>query len=557
MSTSVPELPWYLVGPHGFYDLVRLARRGRSVFVRVLYVLALFAALAVVYYNAEDGDVERKGGLRDTGRAETMKSINHNARIAERFCITILLMQNIAVLVLTPIYMAASIQEERDKRTFPLLFTTHLTARSIVLGKWLSRCAHVGTILLAGLPVLSFVQLWGGIDMPMIAANFCNTAMLLLVVGALGMTIAIRGRSLIRAVFSTYVILSMTFMCCWVPQGFLSGAFALLLAPHGGEPNSYAIMWLEAIMLTVVYGALTFSFLKHAGIRLERLRHDEGPRFERADWTGLNVPRNRFRRWPAFSENVIAWKERYLDQNITVISPYMFLVFVATLAVGYLSAWITQHSIGGPVSREVVTMHGVFKFVLLANFFIYLLLVAWRVTGSIVRERQQQTLEPLLTLPLSRREILNQKIVGNLQRQLGWLWPAALAALVASLFGHGHAWVVLLLAIVLAVHLAFFVAVAAYLTVHCRTIVSAYVSLGVIMLLIFVGTPIVFSFFGLPSSIQRGANPVYCWYTIADDWWRQGRPTAWAAIVEATLFYALAALALWRVAVGRLERDPV
>jgi hypothetical protein len=66
--------------------------------------------------------------------------------------------------------MAASIQEERD--------TTHLPAREIVLGKWLSRCVYVGMVLLAGLPVLTAVPLWGGIAMVTIAANFLHTGIL-------------------------------------------------------------------------------------------------------------------------------------------------------------------------------------------------------------------------------------------------------------------------------------------------------------------------------------------------------------------------------------------
>jgi hypothetical protein len=43
MSTPVSPARWFHVGPHGYCDLVRLARRGRTTIVRVLYVLALFA----------------------------------------------------------------------------------------------------------------------------------------------------------------------------------------------------------------------------------------------------------------------------------------------------------------------------------------------------------------------------------------------------------------------------------------------------------------------------------------------------------------------------------
>src|SRR5689334_2896371 len=33
---------WQLLGPHFYYDVVRLARRGRSTVLRVVYILALF-----------------------------------------------------------------------------------------------------------------------------------------------------------------------------------------------------------------------------------------------------------------------------------------------------------------------------------------------------------------------------------------------------------------------------------------------------------------------------------------------------------------------------------
>ena len=112
---AIPEPRWYHVGPHAYYDLVRLARRGRSTVVRVCYVLALFAALAGVYYH--EVEKSRSPHFKEEAWDERrIGSINTNARIAERFSITILIMQNIAVLLLVPIYVAASVHEERDRR---------------------------------------------------------------------------------------------------------------------------------------------------------------------------------------------------------------------------------------------------------------------------------------------------------------------------------------------------------------------------------------------------------------------------------------------------------
>src|SRR5437870_2929422 len=95
MATPLPEPRWYSLGPHAFFDLVRLARRGRSTLVRVLYILALFAALAVVYRGVAGESFTFDEGPRQRWRFQ--QTINVNAKIAERFSITILITQNLAV----------------------------------------------------------------------------------------------------------------------------------------------------------------------------------------------------------------------------------------------------------------------------------------------------------------------------------------------------------------------------------------------------------------------------------------------------------------------------
>ena len=241
------------LSPHGFSDLVRLARRGRSTFVRVLYVLALFGALAVVFQQMPTERSHR----------------NQNALVAERFSITILVAQNLAVCILMPIYCAASIQEERDKHTFALLFTTQLTARQIVQGKLLSRIGHVGSVLLAGLPVLSFVQLWGGIDMPMIAANFWNTAMLLLSVGRIqhgdGASDSARCRGPSGA---TYLILIGSLTCCCAPVE-VNFAHVFFFAPYGEGADGYYIMLMMIASAAVVHLLVALWFTYRAAVLLE------------------------------------------------------------------------------------------------------------------------------------------------------------------------------------------------------------------------------------------------------------------------------------------------
>src|SRR5262245_46845449 len=102
---------WGLLGPHFFYDVVRLARRGRSTALRVAYVLALFIGLAVAYANTP---VNRNWGP------------NESARVSEKFAFALFMTQNLAVLVLTPAYLGSAIAEEWEHRMLEVLMMRYL-----------------------------------------------------------------------------------------------------------------------------------------------------------------------------------------------------------------------------------------------------------------------------------------------------------------------------------------------------------------------------------------------------------------------------------------------
>lgn len=67
-------------------------------------------------------------------------------------------------------------------------------------------------------------------------------------------------------------------------------------------------------------------------------------------------------------------------------------------------------------------------------FFLYLIVVGLAATGSVVKERQRNTLESLLTIPVDRRKILRPKYRIALRRALGWGTPAGLFIPVGFLF---------------------------------------------------------------------------------------------------------------------------
>ena len=99
--------------------------------------------------------------------------------------------------------------------------------------------------------------------------------------------------------------------------------------------------------------------------------------------------------------------------------------------------------------------------------------VAWRAGASIARERQQQTLETLLLLPVERREILTAKLLGCLMR--GWPWLALLFGVLAfgTLIGAYHPFSAVLLALAPWPMIFFIATLGLLLSIGMRTVLRA------------------------------------------------------------------------------------
>jgi ABC-type transport system involved in multi-copper enzyme maturation permease subunit len=548
MSTPVPPSRWYHVGPHAYYDLVRLARRGRTTLVRMLYILALFAALVAVDYNLSPLEAQALG-------------INHNARIAEGFSKTILAAQNFAVLILMPIYCVASIQEERDKQTLALLFTTQLSAWGILLGKLLSRGAHVAGVVAAGLPILSFVQLWGGIDMPMIAANFWNTALLIGSVGALSLLVASRVHRLASALTLTYLVLLgalVWMMCCCVPVASFNSNTLFLLQPSGALNSGYSELLTVAALLTIGHASLTALCLICAAIVLRTLRDERPAPLDPFAMMGIDSPEEpdapndpRHSDWPPITEPAFVWKECHSNRHCLfalslLMLPFVSVILIIVLLFGF-QGWIHNDP------ERDAKQFTVLKFIMLFSFAWYALSVTWRLAGCIVSERQQRTLDGLLTLPIDRREILWCKVRGNLARSWHLLAPSGVALAGLLLFDYAEFLTTACVTLVVLVQAAFCASLGLYLSVICRTAMSAYVTLSLCLMLLFLGLPI--ASIMMPTTetggrLMMALDPTVVWFTMMRDQAGDNAMLLGAAV------YAAAATALWKVTGRQFARNP-
>jgi ABC-type transport system involved in multi-copper enzyme maturation permease subunit len=113
------------------------------------------------------------------------------------------------VALLSPIFTAGAITQEKDNQTYDILLATPLTNGQIVLGSLLSRIFFVVALLVSGVPIFSITQLFGGVAIRSIALSFLIAAATAFVTGALAMAIAVFKVGTRRTIFSFYLFIVM------------------------------------------------------------------------------------------------------------------------------------------------------------------------------------------------------------------------------------------------------------------------------------------------------------------------------------------------------------
>ena len=179
--------------------MVRLARRGRSTILRILYIVALFIGLAWAVETQSHRESWRPNEL---------------AHAAESFAYTLFMVQNMAVLFLVPAYLGSAIAEEKERRTLEMLFTTQLNDTEIILGKFSSRIIHLVGFVLAGCPILGLIQFWGGVDTLLVVGNVVNTLLNILTLGSFCLMMSVMCRTVTAAVVISYAFVLSPGICC-------------------------------------------------------------------------------------------------------------------------------------------------------------------------------------------------------------------------------------------------------------------------------------------------------------------------------------------------------
>ncbi|MGD0769727.1 MAG: ABC transporter permease subunit [Tepidisphaeraceae bacterium] len=111
------------------------------------------------------------------------------------------------VALLSPIFTAGAITQERDSQTYDILLSTPLTNGQIVLGSLLSREFFIIALLVSGIPVFAVTQIFGGVAIQSIVFSFLIAASTAMVTGAMAMAIATFKVGTRRTIFSFYLFI--------------------------------------------------------------------------------------------------------------------------------------------------------------------------------------------------------------------------------------------------------------------------------------------------------------------------------------------------------------
>jgi ABC-type transport system involved in multi-copper enzyme maturation permease subunit len=462
-----------LFGPLLLYDLLRLARRRRYLVIRTIYAVTLLSLLAALYsywvWNLPRG---------------TNPAATELTRFAETFFFTFMCVEFVAVLLLTPVYAAGAVAEEKDRQTLEFLLATDLDKREIVLSKLAARLVNLALLVLVGLPILSVTQFFGGIDPDLVFTGFAVLGLTLASLTAVSMLHSIYARKARTAIVLTYLT---TFL--YLGLGFL-GAEYLPEAPamarlgftveSDGVYYSFTLQSLVDALNTgnlivalrnlvaawkqnqalsaVVPGVLAKYAIFHTVVFVGCTTWAVA-RLRAAARAPLVAPkrdtsRPRWWDWPSLDTSPLLWKELVIEPGFRFGRLTRLLVLALALA-SFVPALATCYNFlidryEGPAIADVdrftlpqerrqIETYQRAALILVQNLrrdiqewlktvgtlviCLTVLVVAVRAAGSVSGERERQTLDSVLTTPLNRDSILDTKWwAALLSVRWTWLW---------------------------------------------------------------------------------------------------------------------------------------
>lgn len=510
-------------------------RRPLHFWIRLGYLVTI-AAIVVI------GVLALQSGVR---------SLTELAKNASRVFEIVAQAQVLFVCILAPVFAAGAITQEKDSRTFSILLSTPLSNGQIVLGSLLSRLYFVFVLLLAGIPLFCTMMVYGGVTGAEIGWSIAIAAATALLTGTVAITISVIRIGTGRTIFTFYLGIALYLIAVYAlgqwarlippesPAAPVTGerlswfagfhpflALAAVLGktppPDVGSVTHYAwparmlLAYPQHAFIVLTSGAsgvlvvLSLFFVRR-GVRegesslwsrfLERLHRSSGDEKEERGRSPRRV-------W----HNPVSWRESVTGSAAGGgrLARYAALLLGGAVAI----TLVILHRTGGLSVDELrAWVFGVCAVELALALF----LVTATAATSMTREKESNTLELLLTTPLTSRHIIQGKILGLIFAAgpmflVPWLTVALIV--VTDLFSAGPGVVNPESLLLLPILLFTFAAAACMIGLQAsikskKTLAAVFSSMGVVILFVVLTSSCVFAIRGSDApTLAAGTWPL-------------------------------------------------
>lgn len=175
-------------------DLKTKMRGWRTPVLLSLYLL-LLALVLYLFFIANNQMLNQYGNS------------TFNPRIAVNAYNTIALFQFALLMLIVPALTATAISGERERQTLDLMLCSGISTWSVIMGKLVVSIAHIMFLVVASLPVLGMVFLFGGITFGEIMLLFLFYFITALMAASLGIFLSTLFRKNVTAIITSYICL--------------------------------------------------------------------------------------------------------------------------------------------------------------------------------------------------------------------------------------------------------------------------------------------------------------------------------------------------------------
>ena len=206
-------------------------RGWRAASVLVVYLVVLSGISWLVYLAS-----------RDMGSGGSPES----SQVGKILFGTLVVFQTIMVSLLTPAFTAGAITSEREQKTYDLLMTTLLPARSVILGKLGSALAYVVLLIIAIAPLESLAFMFGGVS----PEEIILSQVVMLAAAVLFASIGIFWSSVLRSSVASNVLTYGTIIFQMLIVPFIYLLVISTIGAFGFDPTGQSITQTEGFFYT-------------------------------------------------------------------------------------------------------------------------------------------------------------------------------------------------------------------------------------------------------------------------------------------------------------------